>query len=146
MKLQHILLISAVALMAAQCSSEKNMVKEVAYGYLDAMGNYRIDSARRYATPQTQKGTIDYMLENIMPDVDSSYLERNTPAKITIKKVEMISDSVAKVYYHKSTPIKELDNTKILRKRNGKWKVHEVIVGVPYFDQMHKLAKDKTNQ
>lgn len=65
MKRLHIIAIAFLSLTAATCGGEKTLVKDAAYGYLDAMGNYRIADARPFATPQTQEATLDY-LENIM--------------------------------------------------------------------------------
>ncbi len=123
---------SILLLSASNCNTERSMITRTAFDYLDAMGNYRIAEAEAYSTEQTQKETLKYIEEYIMPDMDSSYLEKNTPAKIEIKGIRMVNDSVARVAFHKTTPITTQDDTLTLHKENGQWKAH-VLMRAPSF-------------
>lgn len=114
-------------LCSTQCNTEQSLIKDTAYNYLDAMGNYRISEAAPYATKQTQEKTIRVINERIMPNMDSSYITKNTPAEITIKDVRMVNDTTAMVVYKKVTPIKRvIDSLKVV-KQNGQWKASAII-------------------
>ena len=63
---------------------EKKQIEKVAYGYLDAMGNYRISDVYKYADKETQDKTLRFIEERIMPITDTNYIKKETPAKITI--------------------------------------------------------------
>lgn len=67
---------------------------------------------------------------NIMPHMDSSYIEKNTPATIKIKGIRMVNDTTARVAYHKDTPITHQNDSITLVKRNGKWQAN-VVIKVP---------------
>ena len=127
MKKIQFYLLACLALTAATCGGEKTLVKESAYGYLDAMGNYRISDARPYSTPETQAATLDYIEQQIMPFVDPKSIKDNMPAKITIKRVQLVNDTVAKAYYRKVTPSTVQNDSIFLLKRNGEWKVDLII-------------------
>lgn len=116
-------------LLSSCCNNEKKQIEQAAYGYLDAMGNYRIDDARPYSTPQTCSVTLDFLCK-IMPSVDTAYISSNTPAEITIKSVQQTSDTTAYVLFHKSTPITQQDDTLQMVKMDGRWLAH-VIINVP---------------
>lgn len=62
-----------------------------------------------------------------MPILDSSYIEKNTPATIRIDSVTFSSDTSATVYYYKKTPIREDNISLEMRLRNGEWLAHQVI-------------------
>lgn len=111
-------------LLLSACDNSREEIKTAAYGYLNALGNYRIDEARPYATQETVDITLAFW-EKAMAHADSSAFSNNIPAKITLGEVT-IHDTTASVAFHKSTPIKEQDGTIGLVKRNGKWLVHEV--------------------
>ena len=131
-KITLTIICSILLLSASNCNTERSMITRTAFDYLDAMGNYRIAEAEAFSTEQTQKETLKYIEEYIMPDVDSSYLEKNTPATIEIKGVRMVNDSVARVAFHKTTPITTQDDTLTLHKENGQWKAH-VLMRAPSF-------------
>lgn len=124
-KSYFLILFSIIALSC--CQSEKNLIAQNAYGYLNSMGNYKFEEAEQYSSKQTNDITIKFFRERIMPHVDSSYIEKNTPAVIKIKGIRMVNDSVAQVGYHKDTPITHQDDTVTMIKRNGKWLAHMVI-------------------
>ena len=113
----------------ASCGrNEERAIREVAYNYLDAMGNYRIAEAEPYASQQTIDVTLRFFENTVMPNVDSNAIAANMPAKITLHEVTIHTDSSATVSYHKSTPIKEEEGTLEMKKEKGEWKAHVVIV------------------
>lgn len=140
MKKIQFYLLACLALTAATCGGEKTLVKESAYGYLDAMGNYRISDARPYSTPETQAATLDYIEQQIMPFVDPKSIEDNMPAKITIKRVQLVNDTVAKAYYRKVTPSTVQNDSIFLLKRNGEWKVNLIIKPNRKLEGLKKLG------
>lgn len=117
-------------LLAISCGGGEKQLKEYAYGYLDAMGNYRFDDAYDYATQETQTNTLDVIQQRIMPTTDMDYIHRNTPAEITITGVNIIDDTTALVSFHKSTPIQEQDGTLDMHKRGNRWLAH-VLISLP---------------
>ena len=148
MKRLHIVAIAFLSLTAATCGGEKTLVKDAAYGYLDAMGNYRISDARQFATPQTQKATLDYIEKDILPYVNPADIQQNTPAKITIKKIHMVNDTTAQAYYRKVTPIKVQNDSVMLVKRHGEWKVNLIVQRSRTLDAMSRMGgadKEKKN-
>lgn len=107
------------------CSSTKRQVEDVAWGYLNAMGNYKIDEATPYASELTQERTLPFA-KKLVQSVDTNYIISDTPATITITKIDIKSDSTAIVTYHKVTPIKDMTGTLNLIKENGHWKAHAI--------------------
>lgn len=129
---RRVILLTMAALTLWGCNSNENQIRKIAYGYLDAMGNYRIAEAYPYATPETQEGTLRYVEQNIMPLIDSADLfSKETPAKITIKKVTMTSDTTATVEFQKSTPTSEKTNSINLVKRGEQWMVNVILATKP---------------
>lgn len=110
------------ALMAISCSSDKKDIEAAAKGYLQAMGNYQIDEAIPFASSHTKEKTIPF-IKYIMEHTDTAFVNANRPATITIKGTNILSDTLARVYYHKSTPIKEDDDSVTLILENGQWLV-----------------------
>jgi hypothetical protein len=122
------LLLAALLLTSSVLMTQDNPKKEikmVAYNYLDAMGNYRIDDAVPYCTKETQDGVL-VTGRKLVEMVQPGYIESDTPAKIKITDVELLSDTTAKVYYTKRTPIKKQNGEVKLVLRDGQWKVHIV--------------------
>lgn len=129
-----------ISFVSAACTnSPTKEIEAAAQGYLDAMGNYRIDEAAPYATQQTREKTIP-AFNFIMEHSDSAYINSNKPATITIHNTRMLSDTSARVYYHKSTPIKEVDDSVDLLLEEGQWLV-DVQVNLP---SMSTTPKRKT--
>ena len=114
----------------ASCTNKvpksKKKIKKVAYMYLDAMANYRIDNAVPFCTKETREGVIETG-RALLQSVDTNYIKSDTPAKITIGDIDLTSDTTAIAHFHKSTPLKEHNGQVDLVKRNGKWKVHIVL-------------------
>lgn len=134
MKRKFILALFAIAIsLATSCNTrnpldniDKNLLSN-AEKYIDALANYDFESARQYATPETKQITLQYFEGFIMPILDSSYIEKNTPATIRIDSVTFSSDTSATVYYYKKTPIRADNITLEMRQRNGQWLAHQVI-------------------
>ena len=124
-------LIALAALLLCSCGNKEEKISQAAYGYLEAMGNYRLEEALPYASQQTAEKTIPF-LQTLMPHVDSAYIQANTPATITIKEVQVLTDSTAFVTFHKSTPILQQDDTLRMVKERRHWKAH-VEVSMPGF-------------
>lgn len=137
-------LLACLSLLTACCGSEKKLVEHSADKYLNAMANYNFFEARKYCTPSTRQVTLSYIEKEIMPYLDSSYMEKNTPAEIKIKRVKMTSDSTATVFYHKTTPIKSVDDSLQLVKFKDEWRANQVIA-IPGQSKSVKRAKKKVN-
>lgn len=113
----------------AGCTNSNNPkrdIKKAAYGYLDAMANYRVDDAMRYCTRETQESVL-VRARQLVATVEEGYIESDTPAKVTIKKIELTSDTTATVYYHKKTPLKKQDGELQMVLRRGYWRAHVVL-------------------
>lgn len=121
-------LLPIIALLLTSCNGTKREIKKSAMGYLTAMGNYNILDAYAYADHATQESTLEYFNTIIIPLADSNYINQNRPAEITIKQIEILSDTNAMVAYHKHTPITEQDGDLEMVLEDGKWVAHVVIV------------------
>ena len=117
--MKHPVTLLAAALLLAACSNDQEQIKQSAYGYLDAMGNYRPTDARPYATQQTCDVTLAFY-ENVMEYTDSSVYSNNIPAEITIGEIIVADDTTATAAFHKSTPTVQQDGTVHLVKRQGR--------------------------
>lgn len=123
-------------LLCVACASEKKDIEKAAYGYLDAMGNYRIEDAKPYASRQTCENTLEVLQKSLMPKVDTNYIKSNTPATIEILGVEVLSDTTAVVNYKKTTPITVQNDGRLdMIKEDGRWSA-EVIIALPPIVEM----------
>lgn len=119
-----------MSIVGSSCGNNRSgigAVKRAAYGYLMAMANYKVDEAIPYCTTETQNGVLVKSREavDLMNKSDSTFIQRDTPAKIEILSVEMINDTTAIAHYHKTTPLpKDMNGQVDLVKRDGKWLVH----------------------
>lgn len=120
------MLMLAVGLLTA-CHNDQQEVKKVAFGYLNATGNYRIDEAAPYASKDTRKRTLPFIKNKLIPITDTNYLKANVPATITIDSIWFEGDS-AWVAYTKTTPIKRLQNCVSVIREDGKWLVNVPLV------------------
>lgn len=120
------LLTAATLLLLSACSSQEKQIEKVAYAYNYALATYNIEAAMPYATQETQESTLQ-MAKKIIAMVDSNYLKADSPATIEITNIKMVNDSLAIATYHKTTPLKDMELTTELRRRNGKWLAHEVL-------------------
>lgn len=118
------------------CNNTAKEIEKVAYGYLDAMGNYRIEDARPYASKKTCENTLEVLQKSLMPKVDTNYIKSNTPATIEILGVEVLSDTTAVVNYKKTTPITVQNDGRLdMIKEDGRWSA-EVIIALPPIVEM----------
>lgn len=120
-------------LLLAGCTAgkQKKEVERVAYGYLEAMGNYRINDAAEFSSQGTRETTIR-VFNRLMEKCDSAKLMENTPAEITITGVRILSDTTARAYFHKHTPITEQTDSVPLILEDGQWLV-DVRIKAPDF-------------
>lgn len=140
MKRILLLMLSSTLLLSCSYSSEKKIIREVAYNYAYALANYNVDEAENYATEETRSLTLA-VARNMITAVGSEYIKSDTPAEIEIRSVEIINDTVAKTVYHKTTPLKDFSDTLYLRKRNGEWLAHVLIPVVKKDQQQIEPSK-----
>ena len=115
-------------LLFAACG-EKKQIEQAAYGYLDAVSNYRFDDADAFVTPETRDVTLAFF-KAMLQHTDTAFIASNTPATITLGSVMRPNDSTARVTYKKVSPIKEHSDTINLVKRDGQWLV-DLVINVP---------------
>lgn len=130
--------------MAAACGPDTDAISAAAQGYLDAMGNYRPADARPYASKETCEITLSFF-ESLMQHTDPAVYADNMPATITLGEISVEDDTLARVAFHKSTPVMEQDDTLHLVCRRGRWQVHEVIV-IPKFLQPDSAPRTFTDE
>lgn len=134
-----------VSLTLTSCSSpsSERHLKHNAKHYVQAMADYRVEDAMPYATPETQQITLNYLLKNIMPHMDTNYIHSNTPAKITLDSVKYSNDSVATVFYRKTTPLVDnMQATIEMHLHNGEWLAHQIIQGLPFLGMIPQHPRD----
>lgn len=130
-QMKRILFIVISAVVLASCGNNpQKEIEKNAYGYLDAMGNYRIDDARPYASTPTCERTLDVLQKYILPKTDTNYIISNTPATIDILGVELLSDTTAVVSYSKTTPLQVQSGKLDMVKEGARW-CAEVIINLP---------------
>lgn len=130
---KKIAFVLAGALLFLGCADkqQKKEVERAAYGYLDAMGNYRINDAAEFSSSGTRETTIK-VFNRMMGICDSAKLMENTPAEITITGVRILDDTTARAYFHKHTPITEQTDSVKLILEDGHWLV-DVRIKAPDF-------------
>lgn len=126
--MKRILFIAAVALLFTACNSEERQIEKAAYGYLDAMGNYRIDDAEPFASQETRERTLPFVKNTLIPMTDTAYIQANQPATIVIDSVHILCPDTAKIVYTKTTPIKTLNGTIYMVKEEGQWLAYVPLV------------------
>lgn len=124
------------------CNSNQKHIENTARFYLEAMGNYRIDEATPYSTSFTRENTLP-LAKKLTERTDPEYIQSNTPADITIKGSKRLTDTSARVYYHKHTPITEQDDSLTLFLEDGKWlvDVRFKFLPIPLFDSIPPRIK-----
>ena len=140
--LYRISFLFTVLIFLTGCSNTQHQqdIEKAAQGYLDAMGNYRIDDAAPYATLRTREKTIP-TLNYLMAHSDTAYINSNRPATITLTGTTMLSDTSARVYYHKSTPLKESDDSILVVLEEGQWLVDVHIKPLPFLNNEKKEGR-----
>ena len=109
------------------CTDDNKEVREVAYGYIIATGNYQIDKAMQYASKETRERTLPFIRDKIIPITDTGFMKANTPATATIDSIVILKDT-AWVLYTKTTPLEVSTNELCIIKENGKWVVDVPLV------------------
>ena len=118
-----LLALTASLIAVACCHTVQDDIEAAAQGYLEAAGNYRLDDAMPYASSTTRKLVLPFY-KKVMEKTDKNYINSNRPADISIRSTRMLTDSTARVYYHKHTPIKDVDDSVNVILEDGKWLVH----------------------
>ena len=131
MKSRVVILVAACLLAGCSGNSQKKEIERVAYAYLDAMGNYRIEEAVPFSSTEARNTTIAVFLR-LMKFADTAKLMENTPAEITITGVRILTDTTARAYFHKHTPIVEQTDSIPLVLEDGQWLV-DVCIKMPSF-------------
>lgn len=137
------LLAGIIILAACSHQKEKDEIARVAYGYLEAMGNYRINDAAEYSSKGTCETTIP-VFNKMMEISDSAKLMENTPAEIEITGVSILSDTTARAYFNKHTPITEQTDSVLLILEDGRWLV-DVRILPPSFLTPQELPRDSAD-
>lgn len=125
-----LLLAAAAMLLLGGCGNDRRQMERNARGYLEAMGNYRVDEAVPYASRHTREVTIP-IARRLTAMTDPEYIKSNTPADITIRGAKRLTDSTAVVYYHKHTPITEQEDSLALVREEGRWVADVRLHSVP---------------
>lgn len=123
MKRLPLICYTSLLLLFASCTSDAGRAKDIAYRYSYAMANYDVDAAEPYSTLETRQTTIP-TVRNLIGKVGQQYIDSDTPAQIEILSTTIVNDTEAYAIYHKTTPIKNFQDTVRLRKRDGQWQVH----------------------
>lgn len=117
----------AVLVAVACTSASQRDIERAAKGYLEAAGDYRLDDAMPYASRTTREVVLPFY-KKVLSRTDTAYVQSNRPADITILSSHMLTDTTAHVYYHKHTPIMDIDDSVLVILEDGKWLVHVDIV------------------
>lgn len=109
------------------CHQEQKNIEQVAYAYLDALANYKVEEAKPYATSETCKTTLA-ISEQLLAMVDTAYIISDTPAIIDIQEIIVENDTMAVVKYVKNTPLKhDMKGELRLVKRERQWWAHDLL-------------------
>lgn len=145
MRITCILTTICTVLLLSCCSSEKSIekknIKEIAFNYEQALGNFDVESAEKYACKETKEHTLT-VAKAMVKRVDRKYLESDLPATIKITNIQLTSDTTATAKWHKTTPRSKKSGTLELRKRNGKWQAFDPIKNIQRSQDKEKDATD----
>ena len=120
-KIGRVTIFTFLAVLLFSCqSSESDQIEKAAYGYLDAVANYDFDAAVPFVTPATDSITLDFF-RKVLEHTDMDYVNSNKPATIQIKSLKKTADDTAMVFFHKTTPITEQDDTIRVVRTGGQW-------------------------
>ena len=130
MKKRVFLAAAAIALLAYACTMDpdEKEIRANAEGYLQAVGDYHFDDALPYSSRHTREKTIPVFKE-LLECSDTAYVNSNRPSEFTFNEVRRTSDTTAVIYYHKHTPIKDVDDSLTLLYEDGHW-LADVHLGV----------------
>lgn len=142
MKLR-LLSLALAAFLFVSCSNgvyNEDEIRTNALGYLQAVGDYHFDEAIPYCTLVTREKTLA-TFKFLLDHSDTAYVNSNRPSVFTIHKIRQIDDTTARVYYHKSTPIKEMDDSLRVVYEEGHWLADFRLKSIPYVNEMQKGRK-----
>ena len=122
--------VTAALLLLVSCTLSNDSIRDEASAYLNATATYDVDEACKHCTTETAKG-LEAVKEVILPQLDSSYLNQNKQATITILDIERVNDTTAKVVYSKKTPLTQYVDTLKMVQRDGAWMAHMPIAIPP---------------
>ena len=125
------IVVGAISLTScAQKTNEKKIVKAVAYEYEQALANYDLDQAEKFASSETKARFIP-KARAMVKKVGREVIEADMPAKVKISDIEISSDTTATVKWKKKTPRSRSNGTLELRKRDGVWQALDLIQQMP---------------
>ena len=124
-----------LALAAASCSNKYNEteIRANAHGYLQAVGDYHFDDAIPFCSRHTREQSIP-VFKRLMEHADTNYINSNRPSVFTYYDVRRIDDTSARIYYHKHTPIKEVDDSLTLIYEDGHWLADVHLGPIPFIN------------
>ncbi len=109
-------------------------IRTNALGYLQAAGDYHFDEAVPFCTRHTRENTLE-TFRYLLAHSDTAYINSNRPSVFTIHKICQLDDSTASVHYHKSTPIREVDDSLTLRYEDGHWLADVRLAAMPVLNR-----------
>ena len=115
------LLAATVVAFTVSCNREKREVERIAQAYLDAETNFRIEEARKYASPEFMP-MLNQIENFVLPNMPDEVLKSIIPNKITIKNTEIFGDT-AIVSFHASNPTQETDAQIMMVRYDTAWLV-----------------------
>lgn len=119
---------------------DEDEIRTNALGYMQAVGDYNFDDAIPYCTRHTRENTLVFF-KYLLQHSDTSFVNSNRPSVFTIHRITQLDDTTASVYYHKSTPIKEFDDTLLVVYEDGQWLADVHLANVPYMSELKKGRK-----
>lgn len=124
-------------------SKDERAIRKSAQSYLDAMGNYRLDDAAPYASRYTREETLP-LFKRVMKYADTAYVNANQPAEIKLLSVRMLDDSAAMVYFHKHTPIKDVDDSVVVIYEDDQWLCEVRVKNIAFLPPEKEETNDAT--
>lgn len=127
----------------SSCANKYNEeeIRANAQGYLQAVGDYQFDEAIPYASQHTREYTIP-TFKMLLEHSNMEYINSNRPSVFTYYNVRRINDTAACIYYHKHTPIKEVDDSLTLIYEDGHWLADVHLGPIPYVSGPKTSASD----
>lgn len=146
MRKASLLSIILLALITGSCANKYNetVIRANAHGYLQAVGDYHFDEAIPYCSRHTREQTIP-TFKRLMEHADTNYINSNRPSVFTYYNVRRVNDTSACVYYHKHTPIKEVDDSLTLIFEDGHWLADVRLAPIPFFGNGEKTNERDTS-
>ncbi len=142
MKKRIFLAAAAIALLVGACimDPDEKEIRANAKGYLQAVGDYHFDDALPYASRHTREKSIP-VFKKLLECSDTAYVNSNRPSEFTFHEVRRISDTTAVIYYHKHTPIKDVDDSLTLLYEDGHWLADVHLGAIPFLNTNKENAQ-----